>query len=144
MLESIASSLLSKYLGQYVEGLEDSKNLKFSIGKGDVMLKNLRLKKTVLDEMDLPVQVSEGFLGQLTLKIPWSNLSKEAAEVRISDVLLLVRPKTKSSGTSKEAEDRAFSNLQSRLQVAELMGLDQPEKEKEGKCILLSLVFLFL
>ena len=40
MFEDIVSSLLSKYLGDYLEGLS-KKNLKISLWKGDVELTNL-------------------------------------------------------------------------------------------------------
>lgn len=40
MFEDIVSSLLSKYLGDYLEGLS-KKDLKISLWKGDVELTNL-------------------------------------------------------------------------------------------------------
>lgn len=40
MFEDIVSSLLSKYLGDYLEGLP-KKDLKISLWKGDVELTNL-------------------------------------------------------------------------------------------------------
>lgn len=40
MFEDLVSSLLSKYLGDYLEGLS-KKDLKLSLWKGDVELKNL-------------------------------------------------------------------------------------------------------
>lgn len=41
------------------------------IWSGDIKLKNLRLKKEALDKFRLPVDVVEGYLGDLTLSIPW-------------------------------------------------------------------------
>jgi len=67
MLERIVSALLEKYLGDYVEGLQ-TENLKLSIFSGDVVLENLKLKKSCLDQFELPVQVKAGFLGKLTVK----------------------------------------------------------------------------
>ena len=40
MFEDLVSSLLSKYLGDYLEGLS-KQDLKLSLWKGDVELKNL-------------------------------------------------------------------------------------------------------
>lgn len=40
MFEDLVSSLLSRYLGDYLEGLS-KKDLKLSLWKGDVELKNL-------------------------------------------------------------------------------------------------------
>ena len=40
----------------------DAKNLKLSIGSGDVVLQRLRLKKTALEDLQLPIEVTEGAL----------------------------------------------------------------------------------
>jgi len=132
MLESIASSLLTKYLGDYVEGL-DSKNLQVSVGSGDVVLKSLNLKKSALRELELPITVKEGSLGQLTMKVPWANLGKEASTVRVSEVFLLCEPKMRSSGSAREEEERALASKLGRLQLAQVLGLDQPDPEPDSK-----------
>jgi hypothetical protein len=49
--------------------------LNIGIWSGDVRLKNLKLKKEALDKFRLPVDVKEGYLGDLTLSIPWNNVS---------------------------------------------------------------------
>jgi hypothetical protein len=56
---SLASGILSRYLGDYVEGL-DSQNLEISLLSGSVELKNLKLKASALEKLDLPVTVKEG------------------------------------------------------------------------------------
>ena len=71
LLERTASSILSRYLGAYVVGLE-SENWQISVASGLVELHNLRLKKTALDDVDLPIKVIAGSLGHLRLKIPWT------------------------------------------------------------------------
>ena len=43
MLESVVASLLGKYLGKYVEGLQ-TENLQLSLGSGSVVLENLALR----------------------------------------------------------------------------------------------------
>lgn len=45
--------------------------LNIGIWSGDVKLRNLKLKKEALDKFRLPVDVIEGYLGDLTLSIPW-------------------------------------------------------------------------
>jgi hypothetical protein len=61
MLEKIAAELLAKYLDKYVHGLEE-KNLTISILDGRVQLANLRLKNDALDDLELPVTITEGIL----------------------------------------------------------------------------------
>ena len=59
LLEGVAVSVLSKYLGKYVVGL-DADNLSLSIGAGDLMLEKLELRSDALGELDLPVTVKGG------------------------------------------------------------------------------------
>eukprot|EP01122_Echinamoeba_exundans_P003714 TRINITY_DN1378_c0_g1_i1.p1 TRINITY_DN1378_c0_g1~~TRINITY_DN1378_c0_g1_i1.p1 ORF type:complete len:3355 (-),score=763.88 TRINITY_DN1378_c0_g1_i1:110-10174(-) len=133
MLESIVSSLLTKYLGDYVEGL-DTNNLNIGITKGDVVLANLRLKKSALDGLELPVVIKEGFLGKLSLQIPWRDLSSKPVVVRIERVYLLVQPKPKSSDaqTLDDIIKLEKLNKQRRLQIAEVLGLDAAPDEDDA------------
>lgn len=52
----------------------NTNQLNVGIWSGDVKLRNLRLKKEALDKFRLPVDVVEGYLGDLTLSIPWCVL----------------------------------------------------------------------
>lgn len=91
VFESLVVDLLNKYLGQYVENL-DASQLKIGIWGGNVVLDNLELKDTALDDLDLPIKVVHGFLGRLTLSIPWKNLYNESTVVVIQDLHVLARP----------------------------------------------------
>ena len=53
MLEKVISDLLNSYLGQYIENI-DSKQLASSILSGKINLLNMRLKKSLFDDSDLP------------------------------------------------------------------------------------------
>ena len=59
MFESLVSSQLNKYLGKFIDNISES-DLKISIFGGDVVLKNLRVKPSALDDLDLPVCVKYG------------------------------------------------------------------------------------
>jgi vacuolar protein sorting-associated protein 13A/C len=62
MFESLVAGLLEKYVGKYVQNW-DSKNLKLSVFSGKVVLRNLLLTPNALDELDLPLSVTSGFVG---------------------------------------------------------------------------------
>ena len=62
MLRKVVSTLLSKYLGRYVEGLEDKK-LGVSVSNGDLELSELRLRDDSLDDLELPVMLQAGLLS---------------------------------------------------------------------------------
>ena len=118
-IETLAVTILTKYLGSYVNGLQ-RENLNVSIGSGDVVLENLELKKEALDDLELPITVRGGkcslictipvrgcvhiyivymllwfigYMGKLRLKIPWKSLKTEPAVISIERVFLLASPK---------------------------------------------------
>ncbi|KAK9136608.1 hypothetical protein Sjap_007202 [Stephania japonica] len=83
--------LLRKYLGEYVHGLS-AEALRISVWKGDVVLKDLKLKAEALNSLQLPVTVKAGFVGTITLKVPWKSLGKEPVIVLIDRVFVLAHP----------------------------------------------------
>ncbi|KAF9594340.1 hypothetical protein IFM89_030469 [Coptis chinensis] len=102
MFEAHVLHLLRKYLGEYVYGLS-SEALRISVWKGDVVLKDLKLKAEALNALRLPVIVKAGFVGTITLKVPWKSLGKEPVIVLIDRVFVLAHPAPDGS-TLKEAE----------------------------------------
>ena len=68
MFESQVAYYLNNYLGKYVYGL-DRESLNISVFKGDVVLRNLKLRPDALADLNLPVTVKAGLLGSLTLKV---------------------------------------------------------------------------
>lgn len=59
---------LNQYLGEYLSGL-DTNSLQISVFAGDVTLTNLLLKPDALNALNLPVRVTAGLLGRLSLKV---------------------------------------------------------------------------
>ena len=59
MLEGVVASILTKYLGKYVDGLQ-RENLNVSLGEGDVVLENLTLRTDALEDLELPIVVRSG------------------------------------------------------------------------------------
>ncbi|EPS74076.1 hypothetical protein M569_00677, partial [Genlisea aurea] len=94
--------LLRKYLGEYVHGLS-AEALRISVWKGDVVLKDLKIKAEALNALKLPVTVKAGFLGSITLKVPWKGLGKEPVIVLIDQVFILANAACCGSSL-KEAE----------------------------------------
>ncbi|CAG8609296.1 9150_t:CDS:10, partial [Funneliformis caledonium] len=99
----------------------------------DVVLRNLQLKKEALDKFDLPIDVLEGHLGELTLNIPWSNLKNKPVKVFINNVYLLAVPKAESEYDPEEDERRAQQLKQEKLANAELLHTQPDPTEDDQK-----------
>ncbi|KAK0549054.1 Vacuolar protein sorting-associated protein 13 [Tilletia horrida] len=127
MLEGVLASVLNRFLASYVDGLNTSQ-LNVGIWSGDVKLRNLRLKTSALDKFRLPIDVKEGYLGDLTLSIPWSNLKGKPVKVLIENVYLLAAPKNAAAEYDQAEEDeRAQAAKQEKLANAELLGRNDPQ-----------------
>ncbi|KAI7863658.1 hypothetical protein BDF14DRAFT_1733660 [Spinellus fusiger] len=94
MLESVVSTLLNKVLGAYVSNLNYNQ---------------------------LQIGIWSGYLGELTLTIPWSNLKGKPVMVNISDVFVLAVPRNESTMTAEEIETRHYEAKMRQLADAELV-----------------------
>ncbi|KAH9684016.1 C2 domain-containing protein [Citrus sinensis] len=114
MFEAHVLHLLRRYLGEYVHGLS-VEALRISVWKGDVVLKDLSLKAEALNSLKLPVTVKAGFIGTITLKVPWKSLGKEPVIVLIDRVFILAHP---ADGRTFKEEDRE-KHFEAKLQQIE-------------------------
>ncbi|KAL0457540.1 UNVERIFIED_CONTAM: Vacuolar protein sorting-associated protein 13 [Sesamum latifolium] len=99
--------------------------------KGDVVLKDLKLKAEALNALKLPVTVKAGFLGTITLKVPWKSLGKEPVIVLIDQVFILA---TATDGRSPKEEDREklFEAKLQQIDEAESATLEAISRSKPG------------
>ncbi|KAI8072416.1 hypothetical protein BC940DRAFT_233832 [Gongronella butleri] len=79
MLESVVSTLLNRFLGAYVANLNYNQ---------------------------LQIGIWSGFIGELTLHIPWSNLKGQSVTINVKDVYLLAVPRDQSNVTPEDLDDR--------------------------------------
>jgi len=102
MFEERAAAVLQTLLGDYVHGL-DADALRISVWRGDIVLRNLRLRPEALLGFGLPFDVQAGLLGELTMKVPWTALGKEPVVLGIDRVFCLAR--SDSGGDLLEEEE---------------------------------------
>src|ERR1700744_334936 len=135
MLERLVPNLLNRFLGMHVKNF-DPKQLNVGIWSGDVKLRNLQLRKEALDQLHLPLNVVEGYLGELTLQIPWSNLRGKPVKASIQDVFLLAAPREDADYDPDEEEKRQHVLKMEKLDSAELLkertteGMTEEEQKK--------------
>ncbi|KAH9766380.1 C2 domain-containing protein [Citrus sinensis] len=98
---------------------------------GDVVLKDLSLKAEALNSLKLPVTVKAGFIGTITLKVPWKSLGKEPVIVLIDRVFILAHP---ADGRTFKEEDREkhFEAKLQQIEEAESATLEAKSRSKLG------------
>ncbi|XP_019418850.1 PREDICTED: uncharacterized protein LOC109329610 isoform X2 [Lupinus angustifolius] len=131
MFEAHVLHLLRRYLGEYVHGLS-AEALRISVWKGDVVLKDLKLKAEALNALKLPVTVKAGFVGTITLKVPWKSLGKEPVIVLIDRVFVLAHPAPDSRTIKEEDREKLFQAKLQQIEEAESATLDAISKSKLG------------
>ncbi|KAI4335042.1 hypothetical protein L6164_013726 [Bauhinia variegata] len=131
MFEAHVLHLLRRYLGEYVHGLS-SEALRISVWKGDVVLKDLKLKAEALNALKLPVTVKAGFVGTITLKVPWKSLGKEPVIVLIDRVFVLAHPIANGRSMKEEDREKLFEAKLQQIEEAESATLDAISKSKLG------------
>jgi len=88
MFERLVSDALNRVLGKYVENV-DPKALSLAVWQGDVQLQNVKLRADALDDLELPVRVTCGYIGSVRVQVPWRKLKKEAVNIVLDDVFVL-------------------------------------------------------
>ncbi|XP_072222806.1 intermembrane lipid transfer protein VPS13D isoform X2 [Leuresthes tenuis] len=91
MLEGLVAWVLNTYLGKYVSNL-NTDQLSIALLKGAVELENLPLRKDALREFDLPFEVKAGFIGKITLQIPFYRPHSDPWVISMSQLNLIVGP----------------------------------------------------
>ncbi|XP_029434245.1 vacuolar protein sorting-associated protein 13D isoform X2 [Rhinatrema bivittatum] len=91
MLEGLVAWVLNNYLGKYVNNL-NTDQLSVALLKGAVELENLPLKKDALKELELPFEVKAGFIGKITLQIPFYRPHVDPWVISISKLHLIGAP----------------------------------------------------
>ncbi|KAG9136747.1 hypothetical protein Leryth_004514 [Lithospermum erythrorhizon] len=131
MFEAHVLHLLRRYLGEYVHGLS-AEALRISVWKGDVVLKDLKLKAEALNALRLPVMVKAGFVGTITLKVPWKSLGKEPVIVLIDRVFILAHPAPDGRTLEKEDHEKLFEAKLRQIEAAESATLEAISRSKIG------------
>ncbi|CDW52391.1 Vacuolar protein sorting associated protein 13A [Trichuris trichiura] len=129
VFETVVATILNKALGSYVENL-DASQMNLGIWGGNVVLNNLNLKDTALDDLDLPVKLKSGFLEKLSLKIPWKNLYTEAVVAEVQGLYVLAVPNAGARVSVYNAEKEEKTMVEAKK--AELRRIEAA-KEKPAK-----------
>ncbi|OAJ41917.1 hypothetical protein BDEG_25446 [Batrachochytrium dendrobatidis JEL423] len=120
VFETVVATVVNQFLGEYIANLE-TKQLSLGIWSGDVVLHNLRLKKDALSKLNLPIDVIDGSLGELTLSIPWSDLKGKPLKVAINNLYILAAPKASADYDPVDEEKNAQILKKKKLAAAEQM-----------------------
>ncbi|XP_066591225.1 intermembrane lipid transfer protein Vps13 isoform X2 [Prorops nasuta] len=126
VFESIVTELLNKVMGEYIQNL-DYTQLKLSLWGGDVVLKDLLIKETALDVLNLPIKLEYGRLGKLILKIPFKDMWNGQIDAIIEELFILIVPTSqvqydpeKEEKMQLEAKRAELARVEKNKQLADI------------------------
>lgn len=134
--------LLQHYLGQYLVEKIQLEDLTVDLYNGTGTITNVPLKveaiNDTLEGTGAPVEVVSGYLGRVTISVPWSSLMSDSCKVEVTGLMLSVMPRIGLSTTEDLATmtDSLFlgSNMSSSMRMAEEVLKSGPvEGEEEGR-----------
>lgn len=63
---------------------------------GEVELENVPLKRDILDQLGLPLQINAGFVGKICFQIPLRKIRSEPWVISFEQLYLVAGPKDKN------------------------------------------------
>ncbi|GFP79369.1 putative vacuolar protein sorting-associated protein 13f [Phtheirospermum japonicum] len=73
MFEGLVRQLILGYLGRYIKDIQ-KEQLKITLWNEEVLMKNVELILESFDYHRLPFAFRQGWVGKLSIKIPWKKL----------------------------------------------------------------------
>nr|CAH7728214.1 unnamed protein product [Callosobruchus chinensis] len=125
-MEKLGRLLLDKFATYFLDDV-DNTQLKLA-WSGAAELTNVVIKPSILEDLNLPVQVIHGSIGKLALKIPWHSIYSSPTTVLIENVYLVVAPNQQVLYDPVKAE-----KLKHQVKQAELRRIEEAEKIEEEK-----------
>lgn len=106
--------LINRYLGPF---LEEGILLNQLSVEGPITLKNVALNASnisgMLEESELPVEFVDGFVQELSLSVPWSNLLKDPCQFSIRGLTVALQANRGKGGTNPAQMSSTASIFQS-------------------------------
>ncbi|KAL0481836.1 vacuolar protein sorting protein 13A [Acrasis kona] len=119
MFERIASNVLVRVLGDYIEDIDEES---LQIVPTFNFIQNLRTfreygkESTALDAFDfLPVVVVHGYIGNIHASVPWSSLGSVPVVLEITDLFIVVQPKQCIEWNHKVETEREIASAKKKL-----------------------------
>eukprot|EP00079_Xenopus_tropicalis_P034822 XP_017948593.1 PREDICTED: autophagy-related protein 2 homolog A isoform X1 [Xenopus tropicalis] len=126
--------LLQHYLGHYLEERLSLEQLSLDLYNGSGRLTDIHLDiwsvNELLDSAGAPLEIIDGFIGSISVTIPWSALVTENCTLEVSKLQVTCRPKYR--GAAQGTESQSWSScMTTSMQLAQECLKEQPEEPSE-------------
>lgn len=109
--KTIVAWAFNNYVAYYYFDNVNVSQLKVAFEKGEVELENLPIKKEALKQLNFPLEVVSGIVGNLSIKVPLLTLLTDPWIIKIKNLVLMVTPSKLSTADELTQETLDQSNL---------------------------------
>jgi vacuolar protein sorting-associated protein 13A/C len=89
-MEGFVCGLVDKYLSPYAE--LDADEVRAGVRRGEIVLKDVKLKTTAFDNLEMPITLKSGTIGEVRLEMSLRCLSASPAVIILKDIQVIVGP----------------------------------------------------
>ncbi|XP_014585167.2 autophagy-related protein 2 homolog A isoform X4 [Equus caballus] len=132
--ERVCRYLLHHYLGHFFQEHLSLDQLSLDLYKGSVALRDIHLEiwsvNEVLESMESPLELVEGFVGSIEVAVPWAALLTDHCTVHVSGLQLTLQPRQGPGPGAADSQSWA-SCMTTSLQLAQEClrdGLPEPSE----------------
>ncbi|XP_040826774.1 autophagy-related protein 2 homolog A isoform X2 [Ochotona curzoniae] len=132
--ERVCRYLLHHYLGHFFQEHLSLDQLSLDLYRGSVALRDIHLEtwsvNEVLESMESPLELVEGFVGSIEVAVPWAALLTDHCTVRVAGLQLTLQPRQSPGPVAADSQSWA-SCMTSSLQLAQEClrdGLPEPSE----------------
>uniref|UniRef100_F7D5H8 Autophagy related 2A n=1 Tax=Equus caballus TaxID=9796 RepID=F7D5H8_HORSE len=133
--ERVCRYLLHHYLGHFFQEHLSLDQLSLDLYKGSVALRDIHLEiwsvNEVLESMESPLELVEGFVGSIEVAVPWAALLTDHCTVHVSGLQLTLQPRQGPAGPGAADSQSWASCMTTSLQLAQEClrdGLPEPSE----------------
>ncbi|XP_047374675.1 autophagy-related protein 2 homolog A isoform X4 [Sciurus carolinensis] len=134
--ERVCRYLLHHYLGHFFQEHLSLDQLSLDLYKGSVALRDIHLEtwsvNEVLESMESPLELVEGFVGSIEVAVPWAALLTDHCTVRVSGLQLTLQPRQGQGEGPGAADSQSWAScMTTSLQLAQEClreGLPEPSE----------------
>ncbi|KAL5272819.1 hypothetical protein ACHWQZ_G000851 [Mnemiopsis leidyi] len=127
--------LLHHYIGHYLEEKLslDQMSIELYAGKGTIhnVALNTETLNDLLDQLNLPFEITEGFIGRVSIDVPWQALVSSSTNVEVEGLEITVQPKHYCATVTTSMMD-SVRNMTSSLVLAQHVMEEEVDTKLEG------------
>uniref|UniRef100_A0A1U7WPK3 Uncharacterized protein LOC104228469 n=1 Tax=Nicotiana sylvestris TaxID=4096 RepID=A0A1U7WPK3_NICSY len=111
-------------IGLYIKDIQ-KEQLKITLWNEEILLEDVELILEASNYLQLPLDLKQGHVGKLSIKIPWKKLGWDPVIISLEDILVCASQRDEKEWRMDEVERREFAGKKAKLAAAELAKLSR-------------------